>query len=120
MSQKSKILSFLRILLVTYVLTGVLLFVLAFLLYKFKLKEAQVSIGVMIIYLVTCLIGGLAIGKRMKSKRLVWGLLTGLCYFLILLGASLLMNKGLNQDIRNAVTTLLVCAGGGALGGMLS
>lgn len=120
MNQKSKLLAFLRTLLTTYVITGILLFVLAFFLYKFKLKEAQVSLGVMAIYLLTCLFGGFLIGKSLKSKRFLWGFLTGLCYFLLLLGSSYLMNKGLNQDLRNAVTTLLVCAGGGTIGGMLS
>jgi len=119
MNQKSKILAFLRTLLISYVITGILLFVLAFLLYKFKLKETQVAFGVLAIYAITCLLGGLIIGKTMKNRRFLWGLLLGLCYFLILLGVSFLMNRGLSQDISNSITTMLVCLGGGTIGGML-
>lgn len=117
---KPKIFVMLRTLLVTYILTGILLVILAFALYKFKLKESQVSIGVNVIYILTCLIGGFLAGKSIRQRRFVWGLMAGLAYFAVLFIVSLAANKGLGSDMNQILTVLGMCAGSGTIGGMLS
>ena len=109
-----------RSLLISYVFAAVLLTVLAFLLYRLRLGEGQVALGVNGIYIITCLIGGFAAGKAIRQRRFFWGLLTGLLYFLILLAVSYALQKGFSGDIRSILQTLIMCAGGGMLGGMLS
>ena len=69
------VLKVLSTLLIMYILTGVALFVLAFLLYKMELTENIVTIGITVIYVVSGLLGGIIIGKRMKTRRFLWGLL---------------------------------------------
>lgn len=56
--EKSKLQATLKTLLISYILTGILLVVLAFALYKFRLKEGQIRIGVNAVYIITCLVGG--------------------------------------------------------------
>ena len=63
------VLKVLSTLLIMYILTGVALFVLAFLLYKMELTENIVTIGITAIYVVSGLLGGIIIGKRMKTRR---------------------------------------------------
>ena len=53
--EKSKLQATLKTLLISYILTGILLVVLAFALYKFRLKEGQIRIGVNAVYIITCL-----------------------------------------------------------------
>lgn len=118
--EKSKLKVTLRNLLITYILTGILLVVLALALYKFRLKEAQIRLGVNGVYIVTCLFGGLLMGKSLRQRRFFWGLLLGVIYFLILLGVSFLLNKGLNGTPNQILTTLAICAASGSLGGMIS
>lgn len=118
--EKSKFQITLKTLLITYVLTGVLLVALAFALYKFRLKEGQIRLGVNAIYVITCLIGGLIMGKAIRQRRFFWGLLLGLIYFLVLFLVSLLINKGLNSDLNHILTTMAICAASGTAGGMLS
>ena len=65
--EKSKLQATLKTLLISYILTGILLVVLAFALYKFRLKEGQIRIGVNAVYIITCLIGGLIMGKSIDS-----------------------------------------------------
>ena len=89
----------LRSLLVSYVLSGILLAVLAFALYQLRLKEGQVNIMVYAIYFITCLLGGLTAGKGIRQRRFFWGLLSGLLYFLVLFAVSWLMNRGSAIDI---------------------
>ena len=78
----------LRSLLVSYVLSGILLAVLAFALYQLRLKEGQVNIMVYAIYFITCFLGGLTAGKGIRQRRFFWGLLSGLLYFLVLFAVS--------------------------------
>lgn len=110
----------LKSLLFSYILTGVLLALLAFLLYKFGFGEQTVSIAIIVIYVVATLFVGFAAGKRLKSRRFLWGLLMGCAYFLILAVVSFAAGKG-DMEVGNSfLTTLALCAGGGMLGGMLS
>ena len=82
---KKIVLKVLSTLLIMYILTGVALFVLAFLLYKMELTENIVTIGITAIYVVSGLLGGIIIGKRMKTRRFLWGIIMGAAYFLVLL-----------------------------------
>lgn len=118
--EKSKLQATLKNLLISYILTGILLLVLAFTLYKFRLKEGQIRIGVNAIYIITCLIGGMLMGKALRQRRFFWGLVLGLLYFVVLLTVSFLLNKGLNGTISQILTTMAVCAASGTIGGMLS
>jgi putative membrane protein (TIGR04086 family) len=66
--EKSKLQVTLRNLLITYILTGILLVVLAFALYRFRLKEGQIRLGVNAVYIITCLIGGFLMGKSIRQR----------------------------------------------------
>ena len=109
--EKSKLQATLKTLLISYILTGILLVVLAFALYKFRLKEGQIRIGVNAVYIITCLIGGLIMGKSIRQRRFFWGLL---------LAVSFLLNKGLNGTMNQILTTMAICAASGTIGGMIS
>ena len=110
----------LKTLLFSYILTGILLAVLAFLLYRLRLGEQAVAIAIIVIYVAATLFGGFVAGKRLKSRKFLWGLLVGAAYFVVLTLISLAAGKGAIQLGNTFVTTLVLCAGGGMLGGMLS
>ena len=103
---KKIVLKVLSTLLIMYILTGVALFVLAFLLYKMELTENIVTIGITVIYVVSGLLGGIIIGKRMKTRRFLWGIIMGAAYFLVLLIGSALLNRGLTSDMPVSYTHL--------------
>ena len=117
---KKIVLKVLSTLLIMYILTGVALFVLAFLLYKMELTENIVTIGITAIYVVSGLLGGIIIGKRMKTRRFLWGIIMGAAYFLVLLIGSALLNRGLTSDMLHIGLTLVMCRGAGMIGGMVS
>ena len=110
----------LKTLLFSYILTGVLLAILAFLLYKLRLGEQVVAIAIIVIYVAGTFFGGFMAGKKLKSRKFMWGLLLGTAYFLVLAVVSLVAGHGHIQLGNSFVTTLVLCAGGGMLGGMLS
>ena len=114
------VLKVLSTLLIMYILTVVALFVLAFLLYKMELTENIVTIGITAIYVVSGLLGGIIIGKRMKTRRFLWGIIMGAAYFLVLLIGSALLNRGLTSDMLLIGLPLVMCMGAGMIGGMVS
>lgn len=116
----SKVMWMLKALLVSYVVTGLLLLLLTLLLYKFELNEKAVSAGIIAIYVVSTLIGGIIIGKTAKVKKFVWGISLGIIYFAMLLLITLGVYHTLNGNATNLMTTFVLCAGGGMIGGMIS
>lgn len=110
----------LKCLLFSYILTGGLLLLLALLLYRFGLSEKIVSIGIILIYIGTTFFAGFVTGKKMKTRKFLWGLLLGSAYFIVLVIISLVVNRSIGDMTDSFLTTLVLCAGGGMLGGMLS
>lgn len=109
-----------KALLVSYLLTGFMLLLIAGLLYRFQLDEGKVQIGIILTYILSCFLGGFLAGKMMKSRQFLWGVLLGLLYFLVMTVVSLAVNRELQGTSSGFVTTFLLCMGGGMLGGMLS
>lgn len=118
--EKIPVFFLMKCLLASYIVTMALLAVLAFLLYKLGLGEKFVSGAIIFIYVAATVLGGLIAGKRMKNRRFFWGLLVGAAYFVILAIVSLVAGQGGIQVGNSFFTTLVLCAGGGMLGGMLS
>lgn len=111
-------LSILKILLFMYIITGVLLLVLTLLLSKLQLSESAVSIGIVVIYVISGFVGGLLAGKKMKSRKFLWGMLMGAAYFLILVIGSVVFHKGMDMEASRFATTLILCIASGMVGGM--
>lgn len=114
------IVNLLLYLILAYAGTFLVLLVLAFLYYKFRFSEDIVSGGVVVTYMAAGFLGGFLAGKKMKQKKFLWGLLMGVAYYVVLLVLSLIINRGIADFSGSMLTTLVLCAGGGMLGGMLS
>ncbi|MCD8323568.1 MAG: TIGR04086 family membrane protein [Clostridiales bacterium] len=118
--QKNRALAIAGTLLIMYVITGLALLAMAVLLLKLQPGENVINIGILVTYVVSCLLGGLIAGKRMRVHKFLWGVLTGAAYFLILLAGSFLLNRGLDSDTVHIGATLVMCMGAGMIGGMIS
>lgn len=116
----SRLTFILKSLLISYLLTAGLLLLLALFLYKFSLTEKIVSLCITGIYILVTFLAGFLAGKREGSKKFLWGLMMGCLYFIILTLVSLIVNHGMGELSSGFFTTLVLCAGSGMLGGMLS
>lgn len=114
------ILTLLKCLLASFVFTGILLLLLAFLLFKLSLTEKIVSIAIIMIYVAASFVAGLLAGKMLKKRRFLWGFLEGVVYFLVLFVLSIILNGSAAVLADSCFTTFILCAGGGTLGGMFS
>lgn len=115
-----QILFVLKCLLFSYILTGGLLLLLSFLLYKLHLSEKVVNVCLILIYIGTSFFAGFMTGKKRGKRKFFWGALMGGAYFLVLFLVSIIVNRSFPQLSSDFTTTLLLCMGGGMLGGMLS
>ncbi|MCC8066527.1 MAG: TIGR04086 family membrane protein [Clostridiales bacterium] len=107
-------------LVVAFLSTVVLLLLFAFLLLKLQLDAGKTEIGILVIYVLSCFSGGWYCGRKSGKRKFLWGLLTGVLYFFLLLIASGLGERALQPELTRTVTALVLCCGGGMLGGMLA
>lgn len=119
-STQSPVITIIKCLVAAYLITMIMLLILAFILYKFGLNEKTASIAIIIIYAAVTFIAGFLVGKLQHSRKFAWGLLTGMAYFIILFVVSMIFTESPGQLPDQFATTFLLCAGGGMLGGMLS
>lgn len=103
-----------------YVITGILLAVLAALLGRIDMSDMAVSIGIILTYIISCFVGGFLIGKKKKKKKYLWGICVGCFYFLVLLLGNLAVNRGLDGKLVHMLATSVLCILSGMAGGMVS
>ena len=72
MQKNIKVIWWIKSLLASYIVTGILLLVLTFFMYKFELNEKIVSAAIVGIYVVSTLIGGMIIGKLTLVVECSW------------------------------------------------
>ena len=119
-SRNSKVTPLIKTMVYAYIISGLLLFLLAFFMLKLDLSGALVNGGVVAIYIVSCFIGGFLMGKNCEQGQFIWGLITGIAYFLILVIISAIMNTFTGMDTSRLLSALFICGFSGMLGGMLS
>ncbi len=106
-------------LILMYLITGLGLVIMALMLDKCQLNGTFVDVGVIVVYVLSCWLGGFVAGKKMKNKKFLWGFLVGIVYFLILFAVSAVISGGLPEDMAHMLTSLAVCVAAGTLGGMM-
>lgn len=109
-----------KILLAMYVLTALLLFLLAALVQKMQFDTKGISIGITIVYVISCFLGGFLTGKMKRQKKFLWGLFMGISYWAVMLVVTLFTKEGAAVTFAGFLINLLICAGAGMLGGMIS
>lgn len=118
LSENSRILG--KLLVGMYLITAVLLFFFALLVQKLQMPDGAVRIGICVIYVISCFMGGLLAGKILRNRKFLWGLLLGLMYVIVMIGITLAVKNGMSVSASEAGADLLLCLGAGMLGGMIS
>ncbi len=120
MSIGSKIGIVIKGLIFSYAITGVLLAVLAFLVFRFGLSESITDVTITAIYVVVTFLGAFIVGKRVKERKFLWGFLLGFFYIVIISAVAIALGQVFDVTSTANLSTVALCVGGGLLGGMLS
>ena len=109
-----------RGLIIAYAVTGALLALLAFMVFRFRLSESVTDAAIVAIYVIVTFIGAFVTGKKVREKKFLWGLLLGTLYILIISVVAIAIGQAFHVTSTANITTAALCVGGGLLGGMLS
>ncbi len=116
---KTYMMAVLKALVLSYVISAAALIVLAGMLYQLDMGNTQIRVGVIITYIVSVVAGGFYVGRKVKKREFLWGLILGLLYYSIHIAAVIAAEGVLPDRIVPATALALLCMGGGMLGGML-
>ena len=118
--KKNSIVMFLLIWGGMYLLSAVLLAILAAVLWKMHADSGVVSGTIVAVYVVVSFLGGFLIGGFRGKQKMFWGCAIGFCYFVVLLLAGIwLMGTELSGNSW-VFSGGMVCSVTGMLGGMLA
>ena len=106
--------------LIAVLLTMLFLAVFVFAMLKGNLSASVEKIGLIVMSVMACFVGGFLCGKKNMKKRYLWGLGVGVLYCLFFGVIRVGMGQAFVTDTTAFFTMMLYCAAGGMLGGMLS
>ena len=78
-----------------------------------------VKIGIVVIYVISGVAGGVIAGKMRGEQKFLWGLTAGIVYFAVLFLVSFAVQKGMPEEPVKIFTTLVLCGASGMAGGMI-
>ena len=118
--KESMVIPVMVILVTMYIITGILLLLLAFLMYRMDLTEPVANGAIIAIYIISGFLGGFLMGKKVGVKKYLWGLLMGTLYYGVLFLVGLLLHQGMDVDAVHLISTMVLCLLSATAGGMLS
>ncbi len=120
MKIEQKIIVLLKNLFLSYILTFFMLIILAFIAYRWELKDKTISIVLIITYIIATSLGGFLTGKKIKEKKFLWGLGLAVIYLILFCVLAIAFHGISGFATANTITTIILCLASGMLGGMLS
>lgn len=113
------IIRFLKGLLAAYILSALVILVLAFILFQWDAAEAVIRGGIIFTYVISSFACGMVVSKQQSGRRYLWGILAGGAYYAVLVIISMICNRAVFTGIAGIVPVLFFCLSGGMLGGMM-
>ncbi|MBQ3546575.1 MAG: TIGR04086 family membrane protein [Lachnospiraceae bacterium] len=117
---KKKVLCIVAMLISMCLATIVSILLLSYIFFKMEISEDKIIIGTLIIYFISCFIGGFIYGKIKEKNKYIHGMSIGAIYFVVLLLISVAFSKDFSLISVKTLYSGLTCILGGMLGGMLS
>ena len=119
-NKQSMVIPVMVILVTMYIITGILLLLLAFLMYRMDLSEPVANGAIIAIYIISGFLGGFLIGKKVGVKKYLWGFLMGALYYGVLFLVGLLLHQSVDVDAVHLISTMVLCMLSSTCGGMIS
>ena len=119
MGIKNKWMKMLKSVVVAYVLTAILLLVLSFIMYKAKISMAGANSGILVTYVLSCLVGGFIFSGSLSEKKYLGGGVMGVVYFVVVYIVSAVWNQSVAAQMPGMLTAFLICVFSGMFGGMI-
>ena len=119
-NKQSMVIPVMVILVTMYIITGILLLLLAFLMYRMDLSEPVANGAIIAIYIISGFLGGFLIGKKVGAKKYLFGFLMCALYYGVLFLVGLLLHQSVDVDAVHLISTMVLCLLSSTAGGMIS
>lgn len=119
-AEMNRIIALIKGLVIAGLTTVILLLVLAFVMLQMQPDLKTAEMGILIIYVLSVFAGGWFCGKKAGNRKFLWGMVTGVSYFLLLVTVSVMGERVLQSGMTEGITAFLICVAGGTVGGMLA
>ncbi|MFR5028828.1 MAG: TIGR04086 family membrane protein, partial [Coprococcus sp.] len=106
MSASQKFMGVVKGLILSYLLTIIMLFITAVVVYKVGISDKVLGILVVVIYIVATFAGGFVTGRKVREKRFLWGMVYGLTYISVALTVSVLFT---GSGDREGIAVITKC-----------
>lgn len=117
--KKSQILDVIKSILIAYVISFLLLSILAALMFWCSVPEAVVRSCVCAIYVISCFVAGIILSRKRSRKKFLWGIFAGTLYAVLLFILSFVVGDAEFGGVAGVSPTIILCLLGGMFGGML-
>ena len=97
----------------------VLIMIVAVIMDKLNLDEADIRLMVYMVYILSALAAGFVAGKWKREKKFIWGAFAGGVWMILILAVSLITN-GAILEVKDLFLAVACLIAGGMLGGMLA
>lgn len=118
--QNTKIVTLLKGLLLSYIITAFILLILSFLMLKLDLSGTVISVGIQFVYIISAFAGGFFVGKKVEQKKFLWGLVMGIFYFIVVMLISIFLNRSTPLSLSSLLIVFVISTLSGMIGGMIS
>ena len=109
-----------RALLLDYLVTVTGLILLSVGIWKFQIGDKIVNAAMTVLYFLSVFTGSIYLGRKVKERKFLWGMLQGTLYFLLWVSAVAAANGFVGVLNQNTFTIGIICILSGTLGGMLA
>lgn len=114
-----KVISIMKVILLEYAVSVIMLMITALIMYKTGIGQKTTGYIIILIYFISNLCGGFVMGRIQKSRRLIWGSISGILYFVVLIFVSFILNGTFLFEGEWAFV-LISCVLGGCAGALIS
>ena len=112
--------NFLGSLVRSFLVSLMLLFIFALVVYLGNISDRSIGVIIMVIYLVSTIIGGIYIGGQIEGFKEIWGMVSGFVYIGIIMLVSVIGSKSRIPLDISSVSAVVVSVLGGMIGAMVS
>ena len=106
--------------LLSFIVSAILLLITSALMLGSNMSASFVGIFVIAIYIIANFLSGLIMGKGMEQRKFLWGIVSGLMYFVVIFVLSIFVMSTKDFSLMATIRTLLICTISGMVGGMVS
>lgn len=114
------IITFLKELLLEMIISMILIVCVSFVVMKMTPGIAVVKVLILLIYGISTFAGGYIVGKIMNRNKYLWGAISGILYYFVIVIISLIVKGEIDTGTVGLISGFIVSVAAGTIGGMIS